>query len=1389
MKKIDETVIKITKFLFVISLLYLFIITSAVACADSAPVIPTATNPQTARTWAEFISHLANPSVDEITLANDLVATSSVTAANFPARDLTITGGATQRQINMSTFVLNLGVTEVKSMLSIVNINFIGGNVTTTLITADVLSSANWVLNLKDVTQNATNNTRRFAVLSRGTIYCSGTTQFRLTNSQDVFIANKLFLEGTCSFVAETVAGVAINARFIVSGVEDNRFEINNSQFTVRSAGPVYQSSTVGNSGTIKIANSSINILNATNLYTGGGVSSVDFEGSEISIGGLTGALLQTTSTNSPINARFMTTTFLGNNTPGSLLQTANATSPVTSEWTDSSIQITSFGGIVNTSADVTASFNDSEVKASILTGSILAGGTVKGNFIRSPVTIENNFTQSLFQVSLANSTGSTLNFEGSNVYIRQSTTADITSFNFNGQTNFTMSNSDLDARVAGRFIDVTPNAANTEINITNSSVWNAYSQTRQVIHTGNGDLQSRGFKLNIDGVDTIVNISGNSTQALESSVSGIVTITGDDSEMHITNGAEATIESLQDGTATSAILMQSVGGGIYVSNQSKLKVVSRGDSSTSAATIRFRLVGGMTFDVSENSQIIVEKYGSAPGIRMFGGNNSIRCRTGSDFTIYNQGRGNPANGGDGAFNQGILFASGAAGNNVFELSGKDSGVNIIADKGPAIDGVTFPLDVIAERETFFIADGQTAGATQGIFRGSRIDLYLNAMQYFDFSNHRVDGGQVFSSTNAQSTLTALNTELSVWRRSAGVNILGDPSNSFFNVDFSLSGINLANFVSGSAAVQEYFSANGGMETLTRVNGNNQYAEINEIRTPTNADKHIWLHASIPEGKFVPSRDAATDEVTVQVGVYHPDGSLAYEAEGKSIGDEDGNGGVSIYGEPPRSGIVKIAIPDGEFIAAGQTVKVLKAWRGPAGSSELVSPPEKIHTSEVKTIDVTPPKQASGLTTVDNALKQLKGTSQEEGAKVFVKVNNQWLKDSANQLVTTLVANGEWSLNLPGYLTTQDKVDVYLKDTTTIELTPSFALPESYTAEPDGVMGNLNESVDNYALFEGYHDAVDTTSSGGNDDRFNSAIRQITEDVLPDPNLIKSVVSSGGEYTSVGDVVTYTLKVSNLNPSGLSWKDVKVSDVIPDLLVFDQQIHQVTIDGLVVTPDQFNFDQQTRSLVIEVGDIMAEQEKIVTFNVGVTRNALGNEVLNKAKATGYSPQETPFIPGPAIPESTYEIIETESNEVGLPGGIVFGSLTFDSVPTEIRFGSQKIKKEKQSFSPEVIQGDLSIQDSRPIRNYWQLLARAEAFLNNGEATIPDVLRYISNGTEIVLNAESQVVMQHRNVDDLPYKITDAWSYNEGLKLTIGLDTVQKTGDFQGRIQWTLADVP
>ncbi|SBO16506.1 pectate lyase-like adhesive domain-containing protein [Carnobacterium divergens] len=898
---------------------------------------------------------------------------------------------------------------------------------------------------------------------------------------------------------------------------------------------------------------------------------------------------------------------------------------------------------------------------------------------------------------------------------------------------------------------------AGSKVTINGGSVIHFYSEADVAMQmTARTDFE-------VSDPGTLLNIEGNSNATGDGGA--LISIVGAGTEINLRNQAEIKVHSKR----TVAMLMNSSGGVFNVSGGSKLNLQSDNNANNLGATLRFRISGNMTFNVSENSEINITKTGgAAPAVRMYGTDNKFIVNSGGKVSIRNYGNGTPNNGGVDAGNQGIYYTDNRGD---FNLTGKGSEVKVVADNGPAIDMGTRTGSITAGEGTVFVAQGNTRAATSGIFNTGVSTISVDKPLFYDFRNDRTGGGYVFD-VRANSTFTSTQSDLSVWN--IGDNLDGDPAKNWSLFDYVLSGANFVTINSTNVPTEFNTSVNSygskGASSYSRMSGNNAAPIVDELRMPTNADKSIFGHVKVPIGT-TDGRDSWTDESYVVVQVTKPNGTVS-EFTAPTIGMNNNSPGLSIYGEKPRAGMFKITLPNNQFVETGDQVKVIKAWRGvsdPSSNRNHSSLPEDLIAPDRISKDVTPPTptKIKDEATINNATKQISGHSAEPNSLVSITVNETEITGSV-----VVASNGSWTFDLPRYLEKNDIVQIFLQDQV------GSAIGVDNPPVTNNTVGNKNPKTT-----LAYHDAI-----------FEAAPKVTIQDVLPDTNkVVKSVsVNNSTNTTQVGSILTYTLDISNNKAAAIDtkWRDIYAVDTLD--VGLDVDLSSVKVNGSNLPADNVQFNETTRELKINVNDLTTQESVRVTFDTKVNAKGINKTILNTATAIGKSPREVePFKPGANDPTATMQTYQAVSNTIPNPGGSVFGVLEFVSAPSSISFGEDlKVSAKNQIYGIETMKDNLTVQDSRAIKSSWTMTAKMVSILTSTSGhELPNAVRYSSNGESTIINQTATTIMEHTNKNDDPLILNDTWNKeSEGLILKIDGGKA-KAESYSGTIQWTLQDTP
>ena len=441
----------------------------------------------------------------------------------------------------------------------------------------------------------------------------------------------------------------------------------------------------------------------------------------------------------------------------------------------------------------------------------------------------------------------------------------------------------------------------------------------------------------------------------------------------------------------------------------------------------------------------ISKSGGSAPGIRMLGNNNSIEVTNGGIFKIKNPGNGTPSDGNISGGNQGVLLTNGN--NTSFSVTDPGSQVTILVENGPAID-MTGTGKVTTSNGGYFEATGRTATAAGGVFRAGVLEVEFDNPLFMDFRNNRRGGGNIFNVANG-SRLNATNSDLTVWRN--GSNLDGDPNLNFPTLDFSFQGINFNTLRSTSRPdiLNTTTFGTAGLTTYSRLSSNNaRWIIADELRVPTNADKKIYGHISIPVG-LEDKRSAWDDEATIIVEVEHADGTKI-EYETTTVGHSNTKPGISIYGEEPRAGLFEIELD--EYLQKGDKVRIKEAY---LTSGELSQGYENIILTEaVEVFPIIPPTPAQfSSSNIAQDSPTIQGMTDNLDAKVTATHNGEPLNTES----VLVEADGRFTLDLSAVsLEMDDEIQVFLRDAEGSAVAAGVVNPP----ETNNILGNINPATE-----------------------------------------------------------------------------------------------------------------------------------------------------------------------------------------------------------------------------------------------------------------------------------------------------------------------------------------
>lgn len=411
-------------------------------------------------------------------------------------------------------------------------------------------------------------------------------------------------------------------------------------------------------------------------------------------------------------------------------------------------------------------------------------------------------------------------------------------------------------------------------------------------------------------------------------------------------------------------------------------------------SVLRFRNFSNQFLHVSDGAKLeINRKEGKSSALRFSGWDNSFRIDSGGQVQIYNKGLGilDTSDGGCDDGRQGIEFSSpdpevmyGWKRSQDIYVDGDNSSLYVKSDSGPALQSYTSPFNIVVVKGGAITMIGTTAtqdGSALQFHARAELKIELANPSYYEFTNQRPvlgeKGGGRWLSKVAQPTMIGKNVPFQAWRR--GWDLANRPDRDYSRMNFELRWFNLSDVVSASTdGFKDYVKKEGGIAgQFSKITGMIAPAKLENLRQPTNADKHIYGQVTIPRGY---DKDGPTDyqpakhgEVWVKLRLYRlklrdagtaPKGDPSknitdfdntyevntYERELPTLGRRDGGGdhGVSQFGEPKTYGVFDWDLEqdtqfNGEdgFLWAGDFVEVINirtSWQQNQTPFDIVTP-------------------------------------------------------------------------------------------------------------------------------------------------------------------------------------------------------------------------------------------------------------------------------------------------------------------------------------------------------------------------------------------------------------------------------------------------------------------
>ncbi|MEI1233329.1 WxL domain-containing protein, partial [Enterococcus mundtii] len=543
-------------------------------------------------------------------------------------------------------------------------------------------------------------------------------------------------------------------------------------------------------------------------------------------------------------------------------------------------------------------------------------------------------------------------------------------------------------------------------------------------------EMNSNGeFIINNSSVDSSAQRPVSGFQSSQTLLPSILLDVSDSLYFHITNDSKVSIET-EYGVALSTPTATTVSGNLNVDVENNSILSVSGSKMDNNAPI-FLQSNQLDFNVDPSSTIEVE-------------NSGISDSTSPSAWLGNQGL--------------MLFGSGNNPKVSFSIFGKldinsERGTGLILSNRTSMTGTLDASLKIEENASFFVQSGSSNAIVMTIGDGTSMNSHfsINNPIFYDIisstSHPAIDIREKNNRSN-NGEMTIQNSKFSAW--SLGSNVNQEPS-LFFDqpLDAKITGRgNLNNVVSSSDSdFNNSTLGSQGLNGYHRIRATNAlWLVADELRVPTNADKKIHGHVSVPETIHT-LRPARTDEATVTVEVESPSGDKEYFTA-NTVGHTEDSSGISIYGEEPRGGLFEIDLD--EPLEVGSKVRISKVE---LTSGELTDGFEhKILTDTVEVFPIIPPTPAqfsSSIIAQDS--NTIQGTTDNLDAEVTATHNGEPLNTEA----VMIDDDGRFTLDLSEIsLEIDDEIQVFLRDVKGSALAAGVVNPP----ETNDTRGNINPS-------------------------------------------------------------------------------------------------------------------------------------------------------------------------------------------------------------------------------------------------------------------------------------------------------------------------------------------
>jgi uncharacterized repeat protein (TIGR01451 family) len=172
----------------------------------------------------------------------------------------------------------------------------------------------------------------------------------------------------------------------------------------------------------------------------------------------------------------------------------------------------------------------------------------------------------------------------------------------------------------------------------------------------------------------------------------------------------------------------------------------------------------------------------------------------------------------------------------------------------------------------------------------------------------------------------------------------------------------------------------------------------------------------------------------------------------------------------------------------------------------------------------------------------------------------------------------------------------------------------------------------------------------------------------------------------------------------------------------------------------------------------------------------------------------------AVGETTvYVVIQSQDSgirtQVSVPVTVKEGTLTLEKVPASIQFDNLKIQTKPQDYYPVNLGEQLLVKDTRLYKQTWTLQVNIAESIISGDRqhTLDNNLMYkTKEGQEKAISSAAINVESATNTNNEAVNVASQWFNDSTWKGGFFLDIPPGTamaGSYQGKLEWTLANVP